>query len=288
MAMKPISLQSVFIRVHLRFIFLSGLFLLSACERSDKTGHRAEEKAAPEITRSHRPPREAVPDKKEELRDGLAKARMTGEPEERDKLLAQVAWNAMELDPDLAREAFESLMIETPDRIALIQHYAMRMADADPEKALKWAATLDSEREAAAARVRIALVLADEDPSRAANLLSEHGLANREFEVAVVQVLQRWSNKNPRNAAAWVAVFPPGEFRKAGVETVASGWLGSNPQAAFAWLSSLSDETIRMEAGDAFAKCFLQQTPETRETWLGHADPQIREKLAHALRYADE
>jgi hypothetical protein len=213
---------------------------------------------------------------------------MSGEPEERDKLLAQVAWNAMELDPELAREAFESLMLESPDRIALIQHYAMRMADADPEEALKWAATLQSEREAAAARVRIALVLADADPARGANLLSEFGLANREFEVAVVQVLQRWSNKSPRDAAAWVAVFPAGEFRKAGVETVATGWLGSNPQAAFEWLTSLSDDAIRMEAGDAFAKSFLQQTPETREAWIGYADPQIREKLSHALRQTRE
>jgi hypothetical protein len=265
-----------------------SLALLGACERPDKTGRRAEEKEGPEITHSHRPPREHLPDKKETLREALAKARKCAEPEQRDKLLVQAAWNAMELDPELAREAFESLMIESPDRIALIQHFAMRMADADPEEALKWAATLESEREAAAARVRIALVLADEDPSRAANLLSEYGLANREFEVALVQVLQRWSNKSPQDAAAWVAVFPPGEFRKAGVETVASGWLRSDPEAAFAWLTSLSDEAIRMEAGDAFAKSFLQQPPETREAWLGHADPQIREKLAHALRQAGE
>jgi hypothetical protein len=278
----------VSICVHRRFIFLFSLLLIAACERSEKTGRSAGEKAGPKITHSNRPPREPVPDKKEDLREQLAKARMCGEPEERDKLLAQVAWNAMELDSELAREAIDSLMLESPDRIALLQHFAMRMADENPEEALKWAATLESEREAAAARVRIALVLADADPARAANLLSEHGLANREFEVAVVQVLQRWSNKSPQDAAAWVAVFPPGEFRKAGVETVASGWLGSDPQAAFAWLSSLSDEQIRMEAGDAFAKRFLEQTPETRESWLGYADPRTREKLAHALRYASE
>jgi hypothetical protein len=265
-----------------------SLMLIVACERSAKDGKDAEAKANPEITRAHRPPRETLPDKQGELREELAKARMCAEPEERDKRLVQVAWNAMELDPELAREALESLMPESPDRIALIQHFAMRMADANPEEALKWAATLESEREAAAARVRIALVLADADPARGANLLSEFGLANREFEVAVVQVLQRWTNKSPQDAAAWVAVFPSGEFRKAGVETVASGWLGSNPQAAFAWLSSLSDEQIRMEAGDAFAKMFLQQAPETRESWLGFADVQIREKLAHAQRYATE
>jgi hypothetical protein len=301
---KPGSLESDFICVHLtpywnfrssnsaalrlRFIFLSSMLLLASCGRTEKTGQSEEEKTAPEITRSQRPPREALPDQKEELREQLAKARMSGEPEERDKLLVQVAWNAMELDPELARGAFESLMLESPDRIALIQHFAMRMADENPEEALKWAASLESEREAAAARVRIALVLADSDPSRAANLLSEHGLANREFEVAVVQVLQRWSNKSPQDAAAWVAVFPPGEFRKAGVETVISGWLGSDPQAAFTWVSSLGDEAIRTEAGNVLAKKFLRQTPETRDVWLGYADSEIREKFTHAQRQTRE
>jgi hypothetical protein len=265
-----------------------SLLLIVSCERKRETSRSTEEKAGPIITRSQRPPRETTPDKKEELREELAKARMSGEPQERDKMLAQVAWNAMELDPELAREAIDSLPLDCPDRIALLQHLAMRMADENPEEALKWAATLVSEREAAAARVRIALVLADDDPARGANLLSEHGLANREFEVAVVQVLQRWSNKSPQDAAAWVALFPPGEFRKVSVETVASGWLGSDPQAAFAWLSAISDEQIRMEAGDAFAKTYLQQTPETRESWMSYADPEIREKLAHALRHANK
>jgi hypothetical protein len=265
-----------------------SLMLVAACDRTEKTGRSAEEKAGPEIMRSHRRPREAEPDTKEELRAELARAEAIAIPEERDKELAKVAWNALELDPELAHEAFERLKVDSEERIALIQHFAMSMADANPDEALKWAASLESEREAAAARVRIALVLADADPARGANLLSEFGLANREFEVAVVQVLQRWSNKSPQDAAAWVAVFPPGEFRKAGVETVTSGWLGSNPQAAFAWLSAVGDEQIRMEAGDAFAKKFLQQTPETRESWLGYADPAIREKLAHAQRYATE
>ena len=265
-----------------------GLLLIAACERPEKTERRAQKEAGPQITRSSRPPREAVPDTKEELREELARAEMSADPEERDKLLAQVAWNAIELDPELSREAFERLMVESDDRIALLQHFAMRMADENPEEALKWAASLESEREAAAARVRIALVLADADPARGANLLSEFGLANREFEVAVVQVLQRWSDKNPQDAAEWVAVFPQGEFRKAAVETVVSGWLGNDPQAAFAWLSTVGDEQIRMEAGDAFAKKFLQQAPETRGSWLGYADPMTREKLAHALRYATE
>jgi hypothetical protein len=262
-----------------------SLLLLAACDRPEKTGEGSGEAGSgPPVTRSHRPPREVLPDKKEELRRELARSETIRDPEERDKVLVQVAWNALEVDPELAREALERLMMNSDDRIALIQHFAMRMADENPDEALKWAASLESEREAAAARVRIALVLADKDPARAGELLSEYGLANREFEVAVVQVLQRWTEKTPQDAAAWVELFPPGEFRKAGVEAVVSGWLVANPQAAFSWLSAVADEQIRMEAVDVIAKRYLQQTPEIRESWLSHADPGLREKIANSLR----
>lgn len=39
-----------------------------------------------------------------------------------------------------------------------------------------------------------------------------------------------------------------------------------------------------MEAGDAIVESFLRQSPEVREAWMKHADPQVREKLSHALR----
>ena len=264
------------------------MLLLAACGKPAKSEKHEEEKGpGPQVTRSNRPPRETLPDRKEELREQLAEARMCAEPEERDKLLRQVAWNALEVDPDITREAFECLMLESPDRIALIQHFAMRMADENPEEALKWASSLESEREAAAARVRIALVIASENPSRAAEILSEFGLANREFDVAVVQVIQRWTEKNPLDAAAWVELFPAGEFRKAGVESVVSGWLVGDPQAAFSWLAAVGDERIRTEAWEPLKNRFLQQTPENRDLWLSFADPATREKLAKAQSGGD-
>lgn len=260
-----------------------NLLLITACGRQEAPEGRAEDGAGPEITHSPRPPREALPDKKAESRAELARSETITDPEERDKVLAQVAWNSLEMDPELAREAFDRLTVDSAARIALIQHFAMRMADANPDEALLWAASLESEREAAAARVRIALVVADEDPARAAELLSEFGLSNREFEVAVVEVLQRWANKNPQDAAAWVVMFPQGEFRRAGVEAVVTSWLGNNPQAAFAWHAAIGDEQIRKTAGDTLEQKFLRQTPEVRESWLGYADPATREKLAEAL-----
>lgn len=258
--------------------------VFAACDRPGEPRKPAEEARGPEVTRARREPREEAPEPRARLRASLAEADALNEPGARDKALAQVAWNALGLDLDVAREALERLPPDSPQRIALIQHFAMRMADENPDAALAWAASLASEREAAAARVRVALVVADSDPARGANLLSEFGLANREFEVAVVQVLQRWAAKNPPDAAAWVAVFPPGEFRKAGIRSVIPQWVENSPQEMFSWLGRQTDDAVRMEAGDAIVESFLRQSPEVREAWMKHADPQVREKLSHALR----
>jgi hypothetical protein len=274
--------------------FRQGLWLvaalcLAACDRSGSQARDADEKPGPQVTKSGRAPRDhprASP--AEAMREALGRAESLAEPGARDKAIAQIAWDSIETDPELAREAFGKITTDSVDKIPLIQHFAMRMADEDVDAALEWASTLESEREAAAARVRIALVVADADPARAAGLLSEHGLANREFEVAVVQVLQHWTGKSPPDAAAWVAMFPPGDFRKEGIRTVLSQWTQNNPQATFSWLADQSDEGIRMEAGDAIVASFLGQAPEIRDTWLQYADPQVREKLTHALRLPAE
>lgn len=263
--------------------FCLSLCLTAACERPEKSGRSADdENPGPPVTRSQGPPRESQPDSRDALRAAFSAAEAIADPAARDKALAQVAWNALERNEEIAREAFERLAPDSPQRIALIQHFAMRMADADPDAALAWSATLASESETAAARARIALVIAPADPARAANLLSESGLPSREFDVAIVQVLRHWASQSPPDAAAWVAVFPEGGFRKAGVETVISQWTASDPHGAISWLSSLQDNDIREEAAEALGKAFHHQNPETRKAWLQAADAETRTALEQA------
>ncbi len=254
-----------------------GLCLAAACERAEKNERAADDnKPASQVTHAQR---ETSPNSGHTLRAALAEAQALTDPQARDKALAQVAWNALEQDEKIAREAFNRMAPDSPQRIALIQHFAMRMADEDPDAALAWSGTLASQSETAAAQARIALVIAPTDPARAANLLSESGLPSREFDVAIVQVLRHWAGKSPPDAAAWVAVFPEGGFRKAGVETVLSQWTTIDPQAAVSWLSNLSDEGLRTEATEALIKTLRQQNPETREVWLKSADARTRAVL---------
>lgn len=200
-------------------------------------------------------------------------------PADRAKALADVAWNALETDPDTAHEAFLQLPADSPEMIRLIQHYALRLAEQDPEAAIAWAEALGTELEVATAKYQIALALAEADPLRAANLLSESGLAGRELDVAVVQVIQRWAAKSAPAAAAWVAAFPQGASRSAGIGAVVERWLPGDPAAAFGWLGGLKDAEFKAEAARAMQGIILQQSADVQKEWLQHADPGIRAEL---------
>ena len=164
----------------------------------------------------------------------------------------------------------------------------MRLAEQDPDEALAWADTLDTEMETAAAKVQIALAMAEADPQRAAHLLAESSIAGREFDVAVVQVLQRWAAKSPADAAAWALLFPPGAAREAGLKIIVSCWVKSDVHAALAWMATIQDETLRQEATLGMEETLLQQPMDIREAWLDQIDPrslaELQQQETRALR----
>jgi hypothetical protein len=260
-------------------ILCPGLLLVCCDKPGESSTRKGDNEPARRVARSPRSPRENPPDALAELRVTLKAAEKIEAPEAREKALADVAWNALEIDPELARDAFLQLSADNPEKIRLIQHYAMRLAEQDPDEALTWAATLGSEKEIAAANGQIALVLAESDPQRAANLLSESGIVGREFEVAVVQVLQRWAAASPPDAAAWAISFPPGAARAAGINIIVAQWAKTDAQATLAWMSALQDETVRKEVALAMEEALLQQPQDIRDAWLQHADTRTRSEL---------
>ena len=223
-----------------RFTFLVPGLLLVCC---DKPGleNAHEDSAVPhaQVARGGHAPRQPVPGTPAELRKILKAAAGLESPAAREKAIADVAWNALEIDPELAWEALLQLPTDGTEKIRLLQHYAMRLAEQNPEKALAWASSLGTGEEVAAACGEIALIISETDPQRAAALLSESGIAGRTFDVATVQVIQRWAAQAPANAAAWVAMFPQGAARDAGIRIIAEKWMASDAPAASDWLEGL-------------------------------------------------
>ena len=251
--------------------------ILAGCEKPAPAGESVSTAAPapPSGSRGHEP-REPAPPAPREILEAAYKLESASE---REKAIASVAWNAIETDPELAHEAFLKLPPDSPERMRLVQHYAMTLAESDVDAALAWAEALGSESEIAAAKQHIALAIAETDPRRAAQLVSESAIAGRDLDVAVVQVIQRWAVKSAPEAAAWVAAFPSGAAREAGIRSVAERWLPADAKAAFAWLGGIKDAEIRNEAARAMEGIILQQPENIRNAWLEHADAGIREEL---------
>lgn len=275
------------INIRLLAFLCSGLCWVSCDKPEVETDH--EKRAASTKSASHdrRVSRAKPLERPADFRTQLESAARIESPLLRNKALADVAWNAIEMDPDVAHEAFRRMPAESPEKIRLIQHYALRLAEQDPDEAVDWANTLETERETAAAMAHIALELAVDDPHRAANLLSESGIAGREFDVVLVQVIQRWASQSAPDAAAWVSSFPMGEARFAGIKAIMERWLPHDAPGAFEWLAGIPDGVLRDETVRTMQGVILQQPKETRENWLQEVNAGTRDELerqtAHAI-----
>ena len=199
--------------------------------------------------------------------------------QERDKAWADLAWEMIDTEPESARHAFSQLSPGSREKIRLLQHFATRFHEQDPEQAIEWALALEHQEEKTAAISAIAVCLAEDHPREAARLLSEHAQPGHETDVAAVQVVQRWSAQSPAEAAAWVTRFPDTPARDAGLKIIAHHWLSTDPPAAIKWLGDLPSSPLRQQAARAMRGVILTATPEQRDAWQQFADPSIRQEL---------
>ncbi len=262
------------------------LLLLAAC------GEKKEASSAPDAEKIALPGRsvarsggeEDAPDPRVALRASFDQASGEQDAAAREKILESVAWDALDVDPELAREAFAALTPDSESSRRMVGHFAMRLADENPERAIEWARALEQKEERSDAFGRIAVVISATDPATAAALVSEDMTAGPPRDRAVVQVIQRWSQAAPADAAAWIAAFPQGAARSAGLKAVATAWIGSDPTALAAWVEAREEGPVRKEAVLAVAEALRAAPPEARLVRLGtFKDPTIRKQLESIL-----
>jgi hypothetical protein len=270
-----------------RSMLVLPLLLLAACEKKkDSSGSSSEggQSALPGRSTTRSASEEDEPDPRIALRASFDRASGEKDAEAREKILESVAWDAIDVDPALSREAFAALTPDSESSRRLVGHFAMRLADEDPERAIEWAAALEQEEERSDAFGRIAVVISATDPSRAATLVSEKMTAGPPRDRAVVQIVQRWSQAAPADAATWIAAFPQGAARSAGIKAVAAAWMQSGAPALAAWIEAREEGPVRTEAVLAAAEALRPSPPETRATRLGSfQDPAVRKQIESIL-----
>jgi hypothetical protein len=254
--------------------------LLASCDKRPKeVGNGVGESGnqpGPAVTKTQRPPPREATDPDVELQKSLTTAKAIVNEDERNQAVATIVWNLAEADPARALESLREIPGDARGRSPLIQHFAMRFAEHDATAAIQWAGTLESPEEASAAIGKIALVIAETDPVKAANLISESAIAGRDFDVAVVEVIQQWAAISPPDAAAWVVLFDRSEARSAGLQSVLGLWAESDVQAALKWIDTLQGDVLIDDARKAMVEATLQQTDDVQAEWIQLANPKIR------------
>ena len=253
-----------------------GLLLVS-CDKPPEVAKNPENQTPPpRVTKTDRPAAGELPNQRATLRAGFKKAAEAATPEERNRALAAAVWDALDLEPELAREGLQQLAAGSEEKARLIEHVAMRLAEQDADEAVRWAGALETDDEKSLAFGKIALVISQEDPARAAQMLSDSGVAGRDFDVAVVEVVQRWAQSSPEDALEWVTLFDPGDVRSAGLKEAISIWANENPQAAFSWIADIRNDAIRKETSQGMAEAILEQPEDVQTEWLSLATPAVR------------
>lgn len=270
-----------------RILPAAVLLLAAACNKKEEaSGGTSADTSATMPGRSS--PRtagreEEEPDPKIALRASLDRAMGESDAAAREKILESVAWDAIDVDPALSREAFAALAPDSESSRRLVGHFAMRLADEDPQKAIAWASELEQPEERSDAFGRIAVVISASDPGAAAELVAAQMTPGPSRDRAVVQVIQRWSQAAPADAAGWITGFPPGAARSAGMKVVAAAWVEKEPAAMAAWVESVSDATLRTEAVHAAAEA-LRPAPDRQASRLAHfGDASVRSQIEAIL-----
>ncbi len=185
---------------------------------------------------------------------------------------AAVAW-AMNQDPAKRDEALAVIVVEAAStRPAEAVKWAQAIGDGKTRgETLGFAAAQLAVNDAGAVfdllarvegedpAVRLAVekmalpALAERDPVRVAEWLSEGKASPAVLPHAVVTTVQRWVQQDAPAAAAWVGSFEDEQLRKAAVEPLVALWEKQGGDGLEGWIDSLPEGAVRSEASAALA-----------------------------------
>jgi hypothetical protein len=112
-----------------------------------------------------------------------------------------------------------------------------------PEAAFAWLGELPQDAFRQKALTAALAVLARKDPMQTAKIALLELSADPSLQtIALVDAVQGWASREPRQAAEWVAAFPPGPPREAVLTELTKTWRRLDEPAALAWLSRLPAE----------------------------------------------
>jgi len=185
----------------------------------------------------------------------------------RQQAVQIIAIEAIRSQPKEALRLAQEL-VEGQGRNDLLVQASGEWALTDPQGAYDWVAQFPVGPLKDKLVVSVASALADLDGVSAADFAAEELPPGPDQDRAVVSVVQRWAQKEPGQAAAWVLQFPEGDLKVAAVQNLVELWMKSAPKEAAHWISGLGDSPTHDQALQIFINRQSGfQTPSVRSSY---------------------
>lgn len=216
-------------------------------------------------------------------RDAAAAAAwaMSQDPAKRDEALAVIVVEAAATRPAEAVK-WAAAIGDAKTRGEALGFAAAQLAVSDPGAVFD---LLAGEGEDPAVRVAVEKMalpaLAEVDPVRVAEWLSDGKASPAVVPHAVVTTVQRWVQQDAPAAAEWVASFQDEQLLKAAVEPLVGLWAKQGGEGLEGWIGRLPAGAVRDEACAAYAAALAVGSPVEAREWAGRIKG---EELAAATR----
>src|ERR1043166_8061018 len=186
--------------------------------------------------------------------------------DDRESGLLSVAYEAARTHP-MAALSLAADLSAGPPRDDLVIHAAMQWALQDATGAADWAKQITEQGLRDKVLAAVAAQWGEADPGAAATLATKWVAPGKPQDDAVVGIVERWVQKQPTDAAAWVTAFPDGLLRDTAMENVVKLWADQDVEKAGTWLRSLLAGPARDAAVGAYVSQVAPRSPELAASW---------------------
>ncbi len=193
-------------------------------------------------------------------------ARELPEGEDRQNAMRHIAYEAARTEP-LTALGLATDLPANEARDELVRHAARQWAAREPANAAAWAQGMADTTTREQMLADIAAAWGETDPVAAATLALESLSPGKPQEDAVVGIVQRWVQKEPENAAAWVAQFPSGSLQQTALENVVKLWADRDAGQAGTWVGRLPAGSQRDIAAGVLAHWLAPASPANAAQW---------------------
>jgi DNA primase len=195
------------------------------------------------------------------------------EGRDRDEIVTNIAYEAARQKPEAAINLAMDLLPDEP-MSKLVIYATSQWATEAPEAAAKWTEQIDDETLRNQALVSVATAWAATDPNAAAQLALTKIPPGRQQQDAVVGIVERSTQIDPKGTADWVEQFDAGSLRDTAIQNMVSIWTDKDPSGAAQWLESLPSGQFRDSAVGAYVNKMAIVSPSEAARWAQTLPPQ--------------